>query len=174
VIVVEQPSASATTDTQGQYSIHGVQASFYQLSPLLSASSPGHFTAIEFADAAYQPIAGDRRLDFALDPVLRITLGEVAHGQLNVGDRVCSHWGYGASPCARFAIAVPSSGLLDVTLSGLEADFDFDVVGPDGDFALYGTASSHFNIAVVAESTYELRIIGWGTPRDFELTTALR
>jgi hypothetical protein len=174
VIVVEQQSASATTDAQGQYSISGVQTSFYQLSPLLSASSPGYFTAIEFADAAYQPITGDRRLDFALDRAVRISLGEVARGQLNAGERVCSHWGYGAAPCARFAIAAPSSGLLDVTLSGLAADFDFDVVGPGGDFALYGTASPHFSIAVVAESTYELRVIGWGTPRDFELTTALR
>jgi hypothetical protein len=43
----------------------------------LSASSPGFFAGIEFVEASYAPIGGDRTLDFELEPLVRIALGEV-------------------------------------------------------------------------------------------------
>jgi hypothetical protein len=178
VVLGQAGSISTTTDGSGNYSIAGVEASFDRMSPLLSASSAGYFTDVEFADSAYLPIVKDTKVDFRLAPVAPISLGEVIQGRSPVGDRVCSHWGYGASACQRFALAAPASGTLEVTISAPQFEFDFDIVAPDGTFALYDGSwrgPLSVSIPVVAGATYEIRVIGgWNPPRAFELTTALR
>ena len=50
---------------------------------------------------------------------------------------MCAGLGYGEMACHRFAIKAPSSGFLEVSLSGAAFEFDTDVVNPDGTFALY-------------------------------------
>lgn len=82
------------------------------MSPLLSASKPGYFTDVKFADANYVPISKDTQLDFELDPWVHISLGEVIRGRIGVDDAVCSHWGYGSTVCQRFAVTAPASGTL--------------------------------------------------------------
>ena len=178
VVLGQAGSISAATDGNGNYSISGVQASFDRMSPLLSASSASYFTDVEFADSNYLPIVKDTKLDFSLAPVAPISLGEVIQGRSPAGDRVCSHWGYGSSACQRFALTAPTSGTLEVTVSASAFEFDFDVVGPDGTFALYdGSWKSPLRVAIPVNggSTYEIRVIGgWSPPREFELRTALR
>jgi hypothetical protein len=179
VALGQEPSAATITDGNGYYSISGVSASSLDgLSPLLSASKPGYFTDVEFARGDYAAISKDSQRDFELDPWVKITVGETVRGQAPIGDADCSHWGYGASACQRFALTVSSSGTLEVTLSAPIYNFDFDIVKPDGTFAMYSStwqSPLRATIPVEAGSTYELRVIGgWSPARDFELSTALR
>jgi hypothetical protein len=140
----------------------------------VSASKPGYFTDIRFADATYSPIRKDTQLDLELEPLTPIVLGDVVRGR--VGGAMCSHWGYGTGACSRFALTVPSAGMLEVSISAPGRDFDLDVVGPDGTFAHYDpvwVSPSLDRIPVAAGATYEIRLAG-RSPREFELTTALR
>jgi hypothetical protein len=178
VVLGQTGSISATTDGSGNYSVSGVEASFDRMSPLLSASSAGYFTDVEFADSSYLPIVKDTKLDFRLAALTRISLGDVIQGRASIGDRVCSHWGYGSSACQRFAVTAPVSGILAVDISAALFNFDVDIVAPDGTFALYdGSWRSPLRrtIGVEAGLTYEIRVIGgWEPARTFELTTRMQ
>lgn len=179
VVVLGQESAFATTDGDGRYSISGVSSSPTEgMAPLLSAAKTGFFTDVRFADSTYVPISRDAVLDFALEPLVLITVGEVVRGQSPIGPGVCSHWGYGEGWCQRFGVTAPATGLLDVTISAPIFAFDVDVVGPDGTFVLYDASwvsPLRLAIPVQAGSTYEIRVIGgWDPPREFELLTAMR
>ncbi len=177
VVLLVDVLSSATTDHDGFYSITGVPASFDHLAPLLSASKPGYFTDFRFADTGYAPIAANTTLDFELVPWSPIAVGEVVKGRLEGSHPNCSHWGYGSSPCERFAVTAPVSGLLEVTLTATVFDFDVDIAGPDGTFVLYDPIWApvrRYRIAVEAGATYEIRLIGGCCPvREFELRTAL-
>jgi hypothetical protein len=179
VVVLGQETVFATTAADGSYSIAGVRSSPVELmSPLLSASKPGFFTGVEFADRNYLPIASDTRLDFRLVPQVAIALGEIVHGRSPADAPICSHWGYGTTACQRFALTVPASGSLQVTLSAPLFNFDLDILGPSGAFEAYSgiwISPVHVTIPVRAGSTYEIRVIGGWTPaREFELTTTMR
>ena len=178
VRAVDQSNPPVLTDSAGRYTLLNVQSEPYpQLGPLLSASAAGYFTGVEYTGRLHVPLGSNARLDLELDPLVEIALGEVVHGRVPEGLRVCSHWGYGASACKRVAVVAPASGLLEVTLAGVLLDFDYDVVGPDGTFLLDGSAyesPSRFSFAVEAGATYEVRVAGAGYPRDFELKVALR
>jgi hypothetical protein len=179
VVLGQESSASAITDGNGHYSISGVKAAPLEgMSPLLSASSAGYFTDVEFANRHYAPISSDTQVDFTLAPSMPILLGEVISGTAPIGDPICSHWGYGSGACQRFAVTVPTAGNLEVTLSAPVFNFDLDVVGPDGTFVLYSStwvSPTRVTIRADGGSTYEIRVIGgWNPARDFELTTALR
>jgi hypothetical protein len=146
------------------------------MSPLLSASKPGYFTDTRFTDSNYRAISKDTELDFDLDPISAlVTPGQVVRGR--VGGAVCSHWGFGAGSCARVAVTVPTSGILEVTVSAAISQFDIDIVTPDGMFAAYDgypypSGFARVKIPVRAGSTYQIRLTG--APLDFELTTALQ
>jgi hypothetical protein len=177
--VAGQESAFTTTDDAGHYSISGVRgASSEGSGPLLSASKPGFFTDVRFADPSYQPISRDTVLDFELAPLVQIAPGEVVRGRSPTGPKVCSHWGYGTSECQRFGVVAPAAGRLVVTISAPVFQFDVDLIGPDGSFLLYDpswVSPVRLEIPVQAGSTYEIRVIGgWDPPRVFELTTAMR
>ena len=179
VVVLGQAEAGATTAADGSYSISGVQGSPVELmSPLMSASKSGFFTDVEFANVNYEPITADTRLDFRLAPLVSIAPGETIHGRSPSDNLDCSHWGYGTGPCQRFALTMPASGILEVTLSGTPFNFDLDIVGPRGDFEIYSAiwvSPLRVTIPVHAGSTYEIRVIGgWEPPREFELTTTLK
>lgn len=175
VAVLEQRYYSAaTTDADGRYAVMTSPLQPWGLSPLVAVSKPGYFADIRFTDANYLPIAKDTPLDFALEPLTYITFGETVRGR--VGGSTCSHWGYGTGSCTRMAVAVPPSGMLEVTVSAVASDFDIDVVGPDGTFVAYNPnprGSPLLRVPVTAGSTYQIRLAG-GAPREFELTTALR
>ena len=95
--------APVTTDGDGRYSIRASSAQPWGMSPLVAASKPGYFADIKFTDTTYQPISKDTQLDFELDPLVQISVGEVVRGR--VGGATCSHWGYGGNrSCSRFAL----------------------------------------------------------------------
>ncbi len=175
IAVLEQrDSPEVVTDADGRYSIRASAAQPSGMSPLVTASKPGYFAEIRFTDANYSPIAKDTQLDFVLQPLTLISLGEVV--RTRVGGATCAHWGYGTGSCVRFAVTVPTSGTLEVTATAAIRDFDIDVVAPDGTFAgyyPYPSPSPQVRIQVSAGSTYQIRLAG-AAPRDVELTTAMR
>jgi hypothetical protein len=176
VVVLEQrPPASAVTDASGHYSIRAQTAQPWGLSPLVSASKSGYFADIRFTDAKYLPIAHDTELDFELEPLTQISLGDVVPGRRF--NSVCSHWGYGTGACQRFALTVPSSGILEVRASASPINFDLDIVTPEGTFAAYVASPTpspvSVKVPVQAGLTYEIRVTDGGR-RAFELTSALR
>jgi hypothetical protein len=140
------------------------------MSPLVSASKPGYFTDIKFTNANYAPVSRDTQLDFELDPLVFISLGDVVPG--GNFDAVCSHWGYGTSACQRFALTVPSAGTLEVKVAAANNSGDLDIVGPDGTFAGYIPYPSGL-VVVKGGLTYEIRVTTAGR-RAFDLATALR
>jgi hypothetical protein len=173
VVVLDQdsPASVVTTDGNGSYNISPRSAQPWGMSPLISASKPGYFADIRFTNINYSPISKDTQLDFELDPLVFISVGEVVQGR--IFDAVCSHWGYGTSPCQRFALAVPSSGTLELMVSAAAKNVgDIDVVKPVGSFGAYITSSSG-SIPVTGGLTYEIRVTTPGR-QAFELTTALR
>jgi hypothetical protein len=173
-VLDQQPSSSVITDASGRYSIQARTNQPWNMSPLVSASKPGFFSDIRFTDVNYAPISKDTEIDFTLEPLTRILLGQVLDRGV---DSTCSHWGYGTHPCQRFAVTTPSAGILTVTVSAAAIRFDVDVVKPDGTFAAYvpyPTASPvRIEIPTEAGQTYEIRLTDPGNQR-FELTTALR
>ena len=79
----------------------------------LRAYQPGYFV-----DFQRPRVGGDMRLDFVLDPWKYISLGDVVRGIVNSGDRPCHGNWYGLPGfCHRFALRVPSTGTLAVTLT---------------------------------------------------------
>jgi hypothetical protein len=180
LVLGQESSAYATTDAEGGYSIPGVQsAPVEQMSPLLSASKRGFFTAVEFARKDYAPIRQDTQLDFTLITEESIPVGHVVTARATSQDRVCSHWGYGSGACRRFAVTTPSAGWLDVRFSAVPFfRCDVDIVGPGGTFVLYDPSwrnPLNVSIPVVAGATYEIRVICGSDPsHEFELGTTLR
>ena len=177
VVVVGEPILSTTTDHDGFYSVSGVPPDFDRLSPMLSASKEGYFTEVAFANPSYAPIVRNATLDFHLVPATAIMVGDVIHGRVEGAGALCSHWGYGSSPCQRYVVTAPRTGTLEVAVTGPITDFDVDIVGPDGQFVLYHNVLGprEIPISVQSGSTYEIRVVGYFNEiREFELVTTMR
>jgi hypothetical protein len=173
--------ASVVTEEDGAYTMPAVRA-YAGGDPvgwlLVGASKPGYFADFRW----WLDFPKDADMDLRLEPFTRsIALGEVVRGQ--IGESECAGLGYGGwygqrSPCQRYAIAVPASGTLEMTLSAPLFNFDVDVVSPDGTFAVYASSSSSpFRVRAQVEGglTYEIRVAGgWSAAREFELTAVLR
>jgi hypothetical protein len=131
--------ASAITDGDGSYSMPEVRA--YAGPDAIGWLLVGAFTPGYFADFKWWlDFPKDADLDLRLDPLRHVRLGEVIRGQ--IGDTECAGLGYGGwygqrAPCQRFAVTVPASGTLEVTVSAAISDFDIDIVTSDGMFAAY-------------------------------------
>lgn len=165
--------STTTTDELGIYTLEDVgPVDCPAACAFVSASKPGFFTDIKYAETAR-----DGRLDFELDPLVYVSVGEVINGYAGeAGDAQCSGLGYGSSPCQRFAIVATSSGVLQISSPG-PFNFDFDVVKPDGTFAIYSPGSQAAfsrTLDVIAGATYELRIVQTFTDSYFQFTTDLR
>jgi hypothetical protein len=170
--------SSTTSDASGSYTLPAVlDSSTSTWASWMRASKPGYFTDFE------RPrVSQDMRLDFVLDPWTFISLGTVIHGIVNAGDAVCRGNSYGLPGfCDRFALTVPSSGVLDVTLTWPtnRPDVVLDVVRPVGNpcalFSWPGATHHTVRIPVEAGSTYEIRVVddGLASPLDYELRTGL-
>jgi hypothetical protein len=170
--------SSTTSDAGGSYTLPAVLDSSTSVwASWVRASKAGYFT-----DFQRPRVSQDMRLDFVLDPWTFISLGTVTHGIVNAGDAVCRGNSYGLPGfCDRFALTVPSSGNLEVTLTWPtnRPDVVLDVVRPAGNpcalFSWPGAARHTVRIPVVAGSTYEIRVVddGNASPLSYELTTAL-
>jgi hypothetical protein len=163
--------STATTDANGQYSMPDVQPTAWAVWHLIGASKPGYFADfiwwMDFPKAA--------QFNLELDPWAHIAVGEVIQGR--VGKALCAGLGYGGwYGRERFALTVPRSGTLNVTLSAPVFNFDLDVV-TDGMFAGYAASSGsplQLSVRVEAGLTYEIRVAAVGPAHDFMLTTELR
>ncbi len=170
--------ATAVTDADGMYSMPTVRA-YAGGDPvgwlLVGVSKPGYFADFKW----WLDFPKDADLDLRLDPLKHVPLGEAIRGQ--IGDTECAGLGYGGwygqrAACQRFAVTVPTSGTLEVTVIAAMSDFDIDIVTPDGEFAAYDgypypSGSPRVKIPVSAGSTYQIRLAG--ARREFQLTTAL-
>jgi hypothetical protein len=170
--------SSTASDASGSYTLPAViDSSTSTWASWVRASKPGYFTDFE------RPrVSQDMHLDFVLDPWTHVSLGTVIHGTVNAGDAVCRGNSYGLPGfCDRFALTVPSSGILDVTLiwPASRPDVVLDVVRPLGNpcalFSWPGATHHTVRIPVEAGSTYEIRVVddGNASPLNYELTTAM-
>ena len=165
-------SRSTTTDDQGYYAFDDLGNVFCPPAcTMVSASKTGFFTDVRYAETAR-----NGRLDFELDPLVFISVGQVVNGYAGAaGDAKCEGLGYGSSPCQRFAIKAPATGVLRISSPG-PFNFDFDVLKPDGTFATYSSGSPApftTRIEVTAGSIYEFRVVKISADGYFQITTAL-
>jgi hypothetical protein len=136
-----------------------------------------------FTDFQRPRVSQDMRLDFTLDPWTHVSLGQTIRGTVDRGDQVCRGNSYGLpGSCHRFAITVPTSGTLEVTLTwpNVRPDVVLDVVRPGGIpcalFSWPGGTRHSLKISAEAGATYEVRVVddGNASPLTYELTTSLR
>jgi len=81
--VLEQtPSAVAVSQADGSYILDAVSGQPFGMAPLVSASKPGYFAGIRFAEPEYRPISKDTQVDFSLEPLSFISLGEVVRAHI--------------------------------------------------------------------------------------------
>jgi len=171
--------SSTTTEAGGAYVLPGVlDSSTSAWASWMRASKPGYFTEFQ------RPrVSQDMRLDFVLDPWTYIPVGTLARGVVDAGDAQCRGNSYGLPGfCDRFALMVPASGTLAVTLTWAASrpDVVLDVVRPAGNpcalFSWPGVTRHHLDVAVDAGSTYEIRVVddGRASPFAYELRTELR
>jgi len=159
---------SGTTDGNGQYSVSS-ELIRPARNVAVRASKPGYFSAHKVVTASE-----DMRADLVLDPWVHISLGEVVKGTLKGDDPLCADPG---EPCRRFALTVPASGTLEVSVaSANRADFDLHVGTPAGEvFGPFEHAPLRVALPAGAASTFEIRVLRYGTgSAEFELTTRLR
>jgi len=170
--------SSTASDASGSYTLPAVlDSSRPAWASWMRASKPGYFT-----DFQRPRVSQDMRLDFVLDSWTYISLGAVIKGIVDAGEPVCRGNSYGLPGfCDRFALTVPSSGMLDVTLTWPtnRPDVVLDVVRPMGNpcavFSWPGATRHTVRIPVEAGSTYEIRVVddGSASPLNYELTTSL-
>jgi hypothetical protein len=167
-----------TTDGAGSYRLPAVNDSGATTwASWVRTYKPGYFTNFQ------RPrVSRDMTLDFALDPWVFIPLGEVVRGTVKAGDAFCYGNSYGVPGlCHRFALAIRSTGTLEVTLkwTNTRPDVVLDVVRPGGRpcalFSWPGASRHTLRLPVEAGSTYEIRVVddGSASPLSYELTTAL-
>jgi hypothetical protein len=167
-----------TTDGTGSYLLPSVNDSGTTTwASWVRAYKSGYFTNFQ------RPrVSRAMTLDFASDPWVFIPLGEVVRGTVKAGDAFCYGNSYGAPGlCHRFALAIPSTGTLEVTLTwtNTRPDVVLDVVRPGGRpcalFSWPGASRHSLRLPVEAGSTYEIRVVddGSASPLGYELMTDL-
>lgn len=164
---------STLTDGNGSYTLAAVRNVSPYSGALVSVSKPGYFT-----NTRYVPMTRDETSDFDLVRASHISVGQQIRSR--PGDARCASLGYGGgggAVCQQFAVTVPSSGTLEVTVSSSPASaFDTTVLEPHGTIGAYVAAPTtplRLALQVVAGLTYQIDVVPIGVP-EFELTTALR
>jgi hypothetical protein len=175
--------SAVATDASGTYSVANVRAFNRGVGWLLvGASKAGYFADFKW----WLNFPNDADLNLRLDPWVHLSPGSTVRAR--IGDAFCAGLGYGGivnnttdgmgrPRCQRFAVAIPTSGTLEATISAALYEFDVDIVKPDGTFAAYigypyRSGPPVISAPVTAGSVYEIRLAG--TPTDFELSTTLR
>jgi hypothetical protein len=165
--VLSRTPFAATTDGSGRYSVSGLP---WSRGPriILRAAKPGHFTG-----SAGTAISPEMSAAFRLMPWTHIALGDVVKGVLRPNDTTC---GATAEPCRQFAVAVPRSGTLDVSIVSEEEKLDLWVELPTGDvYSRRSDGPPRVSARVFAGSTCQITIVNnAGVPAGFELTMRLR
>jgi hypothetical protein len=157
----------ATSDATGQYTVSGVP-----LEPrnrlVLRASAPGYFSRTGGVSLSPKMSA-----DFRLTPWTRISLDDVVKGTLRADDPGCRI----PEPCREYAVSLPRSGTLDVSVvAPVGAALDLWVETPNGDvYSPWQGAPRRLSVAVFAGFVCQITVINYdSSPRDFELTMRLR
>lgn len=163
---------STLTDGSGSYNLSEVKNVSPYSGALVSVSKSEYFTATR-----YVPMTQDEKSDFELERASYISVGQQIRSRPS--EARCASLGYGGrggAVCQRFALTVPASGTLEVSVSSSPASpFDATVLR-DGAVGVYGAAPStplRLTLQVAAGLTYQIDVVPIGVP-EFELTTALR
>jgi len=167
-VVAYRSRFSGTTDAAGRYRVSGTPES-PRFATNLRASKLGYFSA-----PASVPISLDMRADFRLSPWTKVALDDVIRGTVEVGGTPCNGI---ADPCRQFAVSVPRTGTLEVSLvTGVRTDIDLWVETPGGDVhAPRMRAPLRLTVPVLAGAVYQITVVNNGNgPRQFELTMRLR
>jgi hypothetical protein len=156
----------ATTDASGAYGVDGIPWSA-SARLIVRATAFGYFTA-----TASVPSTPDAQVDFTLYPWRHIRAGEVVRG-ITRDHPMCE---LSTEPCQRYALTVPQSGTLDISVSTRDrADTDLYVETPDG--KVYGPGPSaplQLSFPTAGGGTFQIRVLSFDQPREFELTTRIR
>jgi hypothetical protein len=157
---------TATTDAAGSY-----EASDVPWSPsgrlLVRATAPGYFSSTAMAVGTPQT-----RLDFTLYPLRYIREDDVVSGT-TTDHPMCE---LSTEPCQRYALIATRSGTLEISVAvSARTGIDLYVETPDGN--VYGpqlAAPLRLQFRAAAGDTFQIRVLSFNGPREFELTTRMR
>jgi len=170
LVLASRGAFSGTTDTAGRYSVSGALLRSAGMT-FVRASKPGYFSA-----SAFVSISTDMRADFKLTPWRLVSLDEVVKGTLQPTD-TC---GGAPEPCRQFAVSMPRSGTLEVSVVTAVRDrMDVWIETPTG--VVYSPLpESPLRVAanVFAGAVCQITVVNAANeprePRQFELTMRLR
>jgi hypothetical protein len=114
------------------------------------------------------------RADFRLTPWRLVPLDEAVKGTLQPADTACSGV---AEPCRQFAVSVPRSGTLEVSLvTPAQSRMDVWLETPTGVvYSPMPNSPLRVSAAVFAGAVCQITVVNNGDePRQFELTMRLR
>lgn len=157
----------ATTDASGKYTVSGVPVR-PRARLVLRASAPGFFSA-----PGGVPLSSNMSADFRLSPWTRVALDDVVKGTLRADDSGCRM----PEPCRQFAVSVPRSGTLEVSVATpVRAGIDVWVETPKGDvYVPRIEAPLRLSVPVFAGFVCQITVVNSdSSPREFELTMRLR
>ena len=168
----EEIISSVATDASGEYGFSSADNVSFS-GALVGVSKHEYFT-----DTKYILMNQDRSLDFDLEPVVRVQVGDVV--QSPVGSARCASLGYGGmggALCRRLALTVTHASTLEATVSSAGLPFDLTILRPNSTIAAYA-ASSLSPVrasARVEPGTYQIDVVHvTSAAREFELTTLMR
>jgi hypothetical protein len=158
---------SGHTDAAGRVEISGDTVTSSE-SLLVRAVKPGYFTS-----AARLPAALVMEHRFMLRPWTITDVNQTIRATTTF-DAFCESE---IEPCRRYAVTAPHNGRLEVsvTTSAPRRQMDLWLEVPDG--GIYAPAENtplRLEIDAVGGTTYELRVLSYYEPRDFELRIHLK
>jgi hypothetical protein len=154
------------SDAQGRFAISGAIATS-ATTMVVRAVRPGYFTA-----ATIVPHAPEMRATFTLHPWVLTDVNQTLRGTTAV-DPICH---LPSEPCRRYAVTTPANGLLEVSVTTSDrAKVDLWLELPDGSI-VSPMMRATLRLAAQAEAgaTYQIQVLSYNEPRDFELSIRLK
>jgi len=154
------------SDAQGRFAITGAIVRS-ATTMVVRAVRPGYFTA-----ATIVPHAPEMRATFALHPWVLTEVNQTLRGT-TAFDPVCQSQD---EPCRRYAVTTPANALLEVSVNTSDRPkMDLWLELPDGTI-LSPRIRAPLRLAAQSEAgaTYQIRVLSYKEPRDFELSIQLR
>jgi hypothetical protein len=165
-LVINRTSVSGTSDDAGRFAMSGLGN---PLPWLIRASKPGYFTV-----PLPPPVSAEMVAAFRLTPWTWVALEDVVKGTLEPDVTIC-----GGHPCRQFAVSLPRSGTLEVSLvTPVREALDLWVETPSGDIhAPQIGAPLRLAVPAVAGGVYQITVRTFRIrtePRPFELTMQVK
>lgn len=154
------------SDGTGQFAVSG-ETSAVAGNLLVRAAKPGYFTA-----TAVVRLAPEMEVLIKMHPWVLIAANQTLRDTTRF-DPICEAT---AEHCRRYAVTAPPNGLMDVAVSTLDRQkMDLWVELPDGSIlAPMPPAPLRLTVQAEAGATYQILVLSYNEPRDFELSIQLK